>query len=88
MNFHGVLQRNYFCVYLDREGGTDVCYVLWVFSFGPVELFEQFVDCFLVVVEGEDTVGVKFVGTFRPPPVGHVRLEGVGTFGQLPRRVQ
>lgn len=88
MSFRGVRQRNYFCVVLHSEGGTDVCDEFGVFSFGPIELLEQFIHCFLVIVKGEDAVGVEFVGTFRAPSVGHVRLERVGTFGQLPWRVQ
>lgn len=77
MSFLGVRQRSYFCVGLHREDGTDVCDEFGVFSFGPVELFEQFIDCFLVVVEGEDAIGVEFVGTLGSPSVGHVRLERI-----------
>ena len=88
MSFLGVRQRNYFCVDLHDVGGTDVCDEFDVFALGPVELPEQFVDCFLVIIEGKDAVGVEFVSTFRTPSVCHVGLEGIGTFWQLPWGVQ
>jgi hypothetical protein len=75
MSFRGVRQRNYFCEGLHREDCTDVCNEFGVFSLGPVKLLEQFIDCFLIVVEGKDTVGVEFIGTFGSPSVGHVGLE-------------
>ena len=48
-----------------------------MFSFAFIELFDELIDCILVIIERKYIIWIKFAAAFGFPSVGHVGLQRV-----------
>ena len=49
---------SYFCVVLNGIIFTEICECFLMFSFAFIEFFDEFIDCVLVIIEGEYVIWV------------------------------
>ncbi len=68
---------NYFCVALNGKIFTEICECFLMFSLAFIEFFDEFIDCVLVIIEGEYVIWVEFAAAFGFPSVGHIGLQRI-----------